>query len=277
VDAIDTELLKAFAAQAAVAIDTARLHQEEVKRQRLEEELAVGRQIQRSMLPKSTPTAVGWDFAAVYQAARIVGGDFYDFCELPGKPPRLGLVIADVADKGVPAALFMALSRTVIRTTAFSGRGPAAALSRANELILKDSRSDLFLTAVYAVLETETGRLIYANAGHNRPLWYQAATNTVAELAARGIVLGAFDEITLAEERVDLAPGDVLVLYTDGVTDAVNPNGELFGEARLMQVIAGHARGPAADLLRAITAALEAFIGDGEPADDVTCVVVRRG
>ena len=158
-------------------------------------ELAVGQEIQLSLLPKTCPEVPGWEFAASYSAARIVGGDFYDFCELADKPPRLGLVIADVAGKGVPAALFMALSRTIIRTTAFSGRSPASALMRANQLILKDSQAEMFLTAVYAVLELDTGRLIYANAGHNRPLWRHAADGTVTELDQRGIVLGAFEEI----------------------------------------------------------------------------------
>ena len=115
-------------------------------------------------------------------------------------------MIADVADKGVPAALFMALSRTIIRTVAFSGRSPAAALMRANQLILNDSQAEMFLTAVYAVLELDTGRVIYANAGHNRPLWCHAADGTVTELAQRGIVLGAFEEIVLEETRSTWRP-----------------------------------------------------------------------
>ena len=240
-------------------------------------ELAVGREIQLSLLPKACPEAPGWEFAASYSAARIVGGDFYDFCELASKPPRLGLVIADVAGKGVPAALFMALSRTIIRTTAFSGRSPASALMRANQLILKDSQAEMFLTAVYAVLELDTGRLIYANAGHNRPLWRHAADGSVTELDQRGIVLGAFEEIVLEEQRLDLAPGDALILYTDGVTEAVNGEGEMFGEERLWGVIAGSQGGSADETIGAICGALAAFTGGAEPADDVTVVVVRRG
>ena len=245
-------------------------------------ELAVGREIQLSLLPKTCPEAPGWEFAAAYQAARTVGGDFYDFCELPGEPARLGIVIADVADKGVGAALFMALSRTIIRTTAMSGRGPASALMKANELILKDSHTDgVFLSAVYAVLETETGRLIYANAGHNPPLLYRAAgagaDGSVTELSQRGIILGTFEGITLGEQRLDLAPGDALVFYTDGIPDALNADGEEFGEGRLREIVAAHGGEPADALLAALMAALAAFTGDTEPADDVTCVVVRRG
>ena len=275
----------AFADQVAIAVHNMQLlRRTDEALARKMAELAVGREIQLSLLPKTCPEAPGWEFAASYSAARIVGGDFYDFCELPSKPPRLGLVIADVAGKGVPAALFMALSRTIIRTTAFSGRSPASALMRANQLILKDSHTEgaqsgagMFLTAVYAVLELDTGRLIYANAGHNRPLWRHAADGTVTELDQRGIVLGAFEDIVLEEQRLDLAPGDALILYTDGVTEALNGEGEMFGEERLWDVIAGSQDGNADETIGAICGALAAFTGGAEPADDVTVVVVRRG
>ncbi|MCX6032281.1 MAG: SpoIIE family protein phosphatase [Chloroflexi bacterium] len=273
----ETELLKAFAAHAAVAIDNARLHREEVARQRLEQELEVGRQIQLSMLPKCCPEAPGWQVVAYYQPARSVGGDFYDFYDLPGKPARLGLVIADVADHGVGAALFMALSRTIIRTVALAGRGPASALMRSNTLILKDSHADTFISAVYAALELETGRLIYANAGHTRPLWYHAATGAVTELALRGIVLGAFEEIQLKEERLNLEHGDALVSYTDGVTEAENAAGEPFGDERLRAVVAANGGASAEDLLRAVVEAVTGWAGGREWGDDVTGVVVKRG
>ena len=267
----------AFADQVAIAVHNMQLlRRTDEALARKMAELAVGQEIQLSLLPKTCPEAPGWEFAASYSAARIVGGDFYDFCELADKPPRLGLVIADVAGKGVPAALFMALSRTIIRTTAFSGRSPASALMRANQLILKDSQAEMFLTAVYAVLELDTGRLIYANAGHNRPLWRHAADGTVTELDQRGIVLGAFEEIVLEEQRLDLAPGDALILYTDGVTEALNGEGEMFGEERLWDVIAGSQGGSADETIGAICGALAAFTGGAEPADDVTVVVVRR-
>jgi sigma-B regulation protein RsbU (phosphoserine phosphatase) len=272
----EAALLEAIAAQAAVSIENHRFREHEDARQRLERELALASEIQLSLLPGAFPELPGWQFAAIYRAARLVGGDFYDHFVLPGKPARLGLVIADVADKGVPAALYMALSRTIIRTTALSGRGPASALLRANELILKDAAAEMFLTTAYAILELEGGRMIYANAGHNRPVLYRAATGQVSDLPGRGVPLGAFERIHLEERRVDLARGDVLVFYTDGITEAQNPDGAFFEEARLHRVLAEHASNTAEDVAHALDDALRAFQGEAEPADDVACVVVKR-
>ena len=270
----DGKLAMALAHQAAISMETARLHQEEVKRQRLEQELAVGRQIQLTLLPKDLPAVPGWEFAAFYQPARQVGGDFYDFFALPGQ--RLGLVIADVADKGVPAALMMAVSRTIVRATAASGRRPAAALKLANTLMFKDSWSDLFVTAFYALLEPQTGRLAYANAGHNRPLWVQPSTGQVHELAAHGIALGVLKAIKLEECEIGVAPGDTLVFYTDGVTEARNGKGELFWEERLRATLEAHAEDSAQKIQNAILAAVEEFT-DGAPlADDLTLFVIKR-
>jgi serine phosphatase RsbU (regulator of sigma subunit) len=269
--------LGSFADQVAIAVhNMLLLRRTDEALTRKMAEISVGREIQLSLLPKTLPVVPGWEFAAVYQAARTVGGDFYDFCDLPGSPPRLGIVIADVADKGVPAALFMALSRTIIRSVALSGRGPSAVLTRANQLILGDSQAELFLTAIYTIIETSTGRIMYCNAGHNRPMIYRAKTGTLSELTQRGIILGAFEEITLHDDRLDLDAGDVLLLYTDGITDALNAEGEDFGEQRLQQVVAAHARGSAEEILWAITGALSGFIGETEQADDVTSVVVKR-
>lgn len=275
-DEDEMRLLQLMANEASIAIEGARLRQEELKRQRLEEELSLGKQIQLSMLPKSSPTAPGWEFVAIYQAARTVGGDFYDYFELPGQPQRLGILIADVADKGVPAALFMALSRTIIRTTALSGRGAAAALLRANQLIMNDSQSDLFLSAFYAILELENGRLLYANAGHNRPLCYRARDGRVQDLKARGTILGAFEDIQIEERRISLTPGDALLFYTDGVSEALDAQGEMFGTQRLSDVFERSASGSAQDVKMAIVDAYNNFTGDVEQSDDVTFIVVKR-
>ena len=265
-----------MANQAAIAIEKARLHQEEVKGQVLEKELEVGRQIQLSLLPEAPPQVPGWEFAAYYQAAHQVGGDFYDFFDLQGEPHRLGLVIADVTGKGVPAALFMAHSRTVIRTTARSGKSPSASLMRANSLIVEESQGELFLTAFYAMLDTRSGRLVYANAGHNRPLWLQAGADQFQELSARGILMGAFAEIQLEERQIDAAPGDLLVFYTDGVTEAIDADNKMFGEKRLRAAIAAQAGASAEKVLEAVVGRVRAFCGDVPPSDDMTLFVVRR-
>jgi serine phosphatase RsbU (regulator of sigma subunit) len=283
----DLRFLQLMANQAAIAIERARTHEEEIRRQRLEEEMAVGRQIQLSLLPKSNPIVAGWEFASIYQAANQVGGDFYDFFELPdaegqcqglesGGLRRLGLVIADVADKGVPAALFMAMSRTMIRMTGVSGRTPGAALSRANQLILNDSQADLFLSAFYGVLDAATGRLVYANAGHNSPLWYRAAHSAYEKLVPTGMVLGVLDEISLQEREITVAAGDFLVFYTDGVTEAMTADYQEFGEERLRQAALARAGDSADAILWSIVEAVNAFTTATPQSDDFTLFVVKR-
>jgi sigma-B regulation protein RsbU (phosphoserine phosphatase) len=269
-------LLRLMANQAAIAIEKARLHAEEVKGQALEREMELGREIQLSLLPKDTPMLPGWEFAVYYQAARLVGGDFYDFFEFPGTPGKLGLVVADVMGKGLPAALFMAVGRTVIRTMAVSEQSPSAVLTAANPMILADSHSDLFLTAFYATLDTASGRLVYANAGHNRPMWQQAATGQIQELAAHGIVLGVLAGIDLEERAIDVAPGDLLVLFTDGVTEAMDADHRLFGKERLREAVESCAGATAQQALESITHVLGEFAGDIQQSDDITILVVRR-
>lgn len=274
----DVRLLQLMANQAAMALESARLHLEEVQRQRLQEELAVARQIQLSMLPRAAPVAPGWSFVAVYDAARQVGGDFYDYFELPhgDERRRLGLVIADVADKGMPAALFMALSRTTIRNVASSDRTPAAALEKANDLILKDSQADLFLTAFYAQFDLERGRVVYSNAGHNPPLWLHAETGEITELAMGGIALGVIPDILLENEEISLAAGDLLIFYTDGVTETMNSSLEEFGLRRLRETIASVAERPAGEVAQAVVAAVDSYRGEASRWDDFTFVVVQR-
>lgn len=272
----ELSLLRLMANQAAIAIENARLQREELERQRMEDELEVGRQIQLSLLPDEPPEANGWEFATIYQPSREVGGDFYDFFQLAGDPMQLGLVIADVSGKGVPAALFMALSRSIIRTKSMSGRLPAGVLKRANTLIYKDTRSRLFLTAFYATLDLRTGWLAYASAGHNWPMLLRAESGQVCDLAAQGTIMGAFEQIELEEKEIDVSAGDILVFYTDGVTEAMNAQLELFGEERLRRVIAAHKTASAQQMLDAIVNEIAKFTGDTPQADDVTIFVIKR-
>ena len=275
-DANEIRFMQLIVNQIALAIETARLHEEEVARQRMEEELAVGRNIQLSLLPEKPPEISGWEFEAIYQSARQVSGDFYDFIDLPGEPKRIGMVIADVVDKGVPAALFMALSRTVIRAMALSGRGAAAVLKKSNKLILKDSRASLFLTAFYAELDRHSGHICFANAGHNRPLWLKKSTGQIQELSEAGSLLAVLKRLDLEEQEIWMEPGDVLVLYTDGLTEAMNEEREIFGEERLRAVIEAESESDAQAMLAAILAAVEDFVKEAPRADDLTMIVVRR-
>ena len=272
----DEKLVAALADQAAIALEKAWLHRQELKRQRLEEELSVSRRIQRSFLPQASPIASGWEFAALYEAAQQIGGDLYDFFDLPGEADRLGLVIADVTGKGVPAALFMAFARAVFRTEAISDRNPAAILARANQLIVQDNRTKLLLSALYATLNLDTGRLTYASAGHHWPLWYQADTGVVQELEVLGMILGVFPQIELEERTTMLASGDQVVFFTDGVIEAMDIKQRMFGEDRLHAVITAHAQAGAADMVQAIVKAVKAFTGDTPQSDDFTLVVVKR-
>lgn len=276
----EAELLGLLASQLAQMIDRERLNQEALARQRLERELDLAREIQASFLPDCCPFVPGLQIEAFYRAARQVGGDFYDFIELPpatsGSAPRLGVIIADVTDKGVPAALFMALSRTLIRASAIDGRPPVAVLQRANRLILADSRAGLFVTCFYAQIDPATGQIAFANGGHNYPLLYRRAAGKVIPLAAQGIVLGIIPDPHFAPGELALEPGDVLLFYTDGITEAMNPERELFGDDRLAAVLrATHHQTPAA-IVAAVLAAVNAFAGDAPQADDMTMVVIKR-
>jgi serine phosphatase RsbU (regulator of sigma subunit)/putative methionine-R-sulfoxide reductase with GAF domain len=266
-------ILTGIANQAAMAVESDHLAREATEQERLTRELEVAQEIQVSFLPESHPVIPGWEIAAHWRSARRVGGDFYDFLQLPNG--CLGLVIADVADKGIPAALFMALSRTLVRVSALSGRGPAKALERANQLILSDARSDLFVTIFYAVITPETGQMLYSSAGHNPPLLVRSG-GQVENLCCRGIALGILEEIQLGEKETHLNPGDMLVLYTDGVTEAINAEGEEFGLERLTEIaIAGRGE-PVSEILAHVDTAVTTFAAGQPPFDDVTLVITRR-
>ena len=250
--------------------------EEEVKRQRLEEELAIGRRMQLSLLPEKTPDLPGWQFAAFYRAARQVGGDFYDFIKSPGDPNRQNIVIGDVSGKGVPAALFMAVARTMIRAETNNGCNPAALLARTNDLIQSDNRAPLFLSTLYASLDTETGALTFATAGHESPLLLSHTTGAVKELTATGLVLGAFSPVSYHEKSEILEPGDAVLFYTDGITEARDNNGRFYGEKRLELALKSAHNLPAEEIVNQVVASVTAFTGSAPHADDLTIVVAKR-
>ncbi|MBN1955139.1 MAG: GAF domain-containing protein [Anaerolineae bacterium] len=268
------EIITGIAHQVALAVQNDRLQEEQLRRERLEQELALAREIQRTFIPISLPQLPGWEFAATWRAARQVAGDFYDCFELPGE--RLGLVIADVADKGMPAALFMAMTRTLMRAAAREYGSPAATLARVNDLLVPDARHGMFVTAIYGVLSLKDGALAYANAGHNLPYWVRSRTQELERFEKGGVALGILEGVRPLERVILLEVGDQVVLYTDGVTEAFAPDGDAYGEKRLQQVLQTVQGYSAQEILEAIERSLLAFIGDNPLSDDLTMLILRR-
>lgn len=289
-------LCSGAAAQFAAALESALLAGEAEEAARLEQELTVAREIQTALLPSALPTLVGWQIAAAWRSARLVGGDFYDFWPLvieagtdleigrtrsvraSSHPDErvLGIVIADVSDKGVPAAMFMAMSRSLVRAAALDGSSPALAMERANRWITRDSESGMFVTLFYGLLSPTSGRFRYTSAGHNPPMVYRVASQSFEELRTPGIALGVLEEITLSESETILNPGDTLVFYTDGVTEAVNERLDAFGTDGLRDVIVQHHAATAEVIVQAITDGVDRFSHGQPPFDDITLVVVKR-
>ena len=268
------ELARSFNTMAAdLKTHTEELKRATAERERLEKELEIARGIQQSFLPDDVPHVPGIEIAAVTLPAREVGGDFYDFIPLSGE--TWGLAIADVSGKGVPAAIFMALSRTLIRATASGPISPALGLRHANDLILADSRSCMFVTLFYAVLNGAEKTLRYVNAGHNPPLLLKPGEADVVLLRAEGIALGVLENIQLKEAEIRLDPGDVIALYTDGVTEAINARGEQFGQERLARTVAENRGLAAGEILARVKAAVTAFAGDQPQFDDITLMILK--
>ena len=235
----------------------------------------MGRRIQLGLLPRSLPRPDGWELSVAYEAAREVGGDFYDAVALDAPPRRLSLVVGDVTGKGVPAALMMAHARSVIRSAAAGGDDPATVLERANRLILADGRSGLFVTALVASVDLDGGHIELASAGHE-PAMIVSAGGTVAELGGGGTLLGLTPRARIATSSATVEAGAALVAYTDGVTDARNPSGAFFGEDALRRVLTDAAAASAADLAAAITSSVASWRDGADPFDDLTLVVLRR-
>jgi phosphoserine phosphatase RsbU/P len=274
----DLDLLSAIASTAAIAIENARLYQIAVEKGRMERELQMARQVQVSFLPTVTPSLAGWEVAARWWPARQVSGDYYDF--IPIARNHLGFVIADVSDKGMPAALFMALTRSIIRASMEPSVAPASGIERANRLLNSDSANGMFVTLFYVALNQTTGEFTYVNAGHNPALLCRCnpATNQVqiTWLTKTGMALGIFPESLYQQNTLRLEHGDVLVLYTDGICDAQNPQGQPFGNERLFSVITSSGCAPAEQIVAALESSLAAFSQNSEPVDDITLLVIRR-
>ncbi len=270
-------LLVGIGHQISLRLENTRLVEEAATRRSLEREIAMARGIQESFLPKQLPDHPGWQVGATWRVAREVGGDFYDFIPLPPGPngPRWGIAIADVADKGVPAALFMALCRTLLRSVAISRIDPGKTLSRLNDLIIADTKTDMFVSVFYAVWEPESGRLSYANAGHNPPLLFEPEMPAVC-LREHGMVLGVELGRAVATKQLGIPPHGLLLLYTDGVTEATDSDGQFFGMQRLENLVLGLSDWQAQSVADSIAGRVSDFIAEPDLPDDLTIVVLRR-
>jgi serine phosphatase RsbU (regulator of sigma subunit) len=268
------DIVSSIAQQVAFSIQNEHLQREMVIRERLEHEVHLARQIQKTFLPEHLPEINGWNLAATWITARQVGGDFYDVFELPRG--RLGLFIADVSDKGIPAALFMALTRTLVRAVVFETPSPADALKRVNALIIPDNKQEMFVSAVYGVLTLETGVFTYANAGHNPPIWLSGEKRTMELLRRTGAALGIIEDMPMEDRTITLAPKDFLLLYTDGVTEAFSPEDETYGDERLQQALERAQMTSARGVLDSLEASVRKFMGPHPPADDLTMLGVKR-
>jgi sigma-B regulation protein RsbU (phosphoserine phosphatase) len=273
----DLDLLSAIASSAAIAIENARLYRLAVDKGRLERELQLASDVQASLLPHKIPEVPGWEFAACWLPARQVSGDYYDF--VPGDGGQLGLVIGDVSDKGMPAALFMALTRSVVRASTIHAPSVADAITHANQLISADSGEGMFVTLFFGLLDAGTGDLTYVNAGHNAPLLCRAGgaeAGSLIELRPTGIALGLAEDLPFEQRTVHLDPGDLLVLYTDGVTDATGAGPERFGVGRLHRVIREQREASAAGFLEMLKDAIREFTGSAPQFDDIAIVIAKR-
>jgi len=251
---------------------TQRLEQEISERERIEQELRVARTIQQASLPKEVPTLQGWQISPFYQPAREVGGDFYDFFELPNG--RLGIVVGDATGKGVPAALVMASARSMLRAVAQNSESPGDVLRRVNDTLVTDIPPNMFVTCFYAILDPNSGSLTYANAGHDLPYVHQG--DSAEELRARGMPLGLMPQMSYEEKEIVFEAGEAALLYSDGLVEAHDPKGEMFGFPRLRALVAEHGAGESS-LGDFLLEKLYTFVGEGwEQEDDITLLTLER-
>lgn len=269
------DILTGIARQVSLALENFQFQAQEEEHIRLAQELQLAQRIQASLLPSDTPRIEGYEIAHAWAAAREVGGDFYAFVAL--REGEVGLLMADVADKGVPAALFMATTSTLLRISAQDHTTPDGALLHANGWITDSNREDMFVTVWYGILDPSRHTVAYANAGHSLALHVQAGDGAIRQLRPSGMPLGVVKQLPIERDDVALAPGDLLVLYTDGVVDAIDEAEEEFGQDRLESVLYRSRDLPAQEVVDAVLAAVWEHTGDAPILDDITLWVLKRG
>jgi sigma-B regulation protein RsbU (phosphoserine phosphatase) len=269
----DVEYLEFFAVAAAISIEKAVVHRELLEKQRIEQQLRIAKQVQSALLPAADPIAHGYDISGTNVPTWEIGGDYFDY--LPQPDGRLGLAVADVSGKGVPAALIMATFRAALRAQRVRGKPLDGIADRLNRILLDSMDASRFVTAFYGLLDPASGELGFANCGHNPPILLRGA-GLRETLPSGGPALGMWREARFSPGSVTLLPGDVLVLYTDGVVEVMNPSGEMFGLDRLEGAVRAPHGASARARVDAVLEATRAFAGRDGYDDDFTLVIVRR-
>ncbi|CAN5554288.1 hypothetical protein BH20VER3_BH20VER3_23640 [soil metagenome] len=274
----DFVVFKSISEQSAFALYNAIVYSEANEKKRLDHDLQIARDIQRILLPSRPPAVPGFDIAGINIPARQVSGDYFDYIKVDDD--RLGVVIADVSGKGVPASLIMAICRSVLRAEARLGQSPAEVLRKVNRQLYPDIKEDMFISMAYLILDQENDQLILSRGGHDAPLLYRAATGQVEVLKPPGMALGidsgdVFDRIT-GDLSVPLERDDCLVLYTDGVTEMLDANGDEFGPERMIQSVRASAKEGAQGIISRLTDDVRQFASGHPQNDDITLIVVRK-
>jgi sigma-B regulation protein RsbU (phosphoserine phosphatase) len=270
----ELKLLNTIALQVAPAIEIAQLHAIAIEKARMERELQMAREVQADLLPVRMPNREGWEFCAVWKPAREVSGDYYDFIEETNN--QLGMVIADVSDKGLPAALMMVFARSALRASIGGRNTPTQAVAGANRLISSASHKGYFVTMVYARLDTQSGQICYVNAGHNPAIWYHKQNGRFNTFGRTGLPLGLSRQERYEQSIVQLNEGDFVLFYTDGVIDATDKNNQPFTTEHLNDVIYENRNSSAQEIVEAIAEVVGEHSGSDTLLDDVTMSIVKR-
>jgi serine phosphatase RsbU (regulator of sigma subunit)/putative methionine-R-sulfoxide reductase with GAF domain len=268
------EIIEGIARHISLTIQNEKLKKETIDQERIQKEMQLAQDIQRTFLPDQLPESPGWKTIPFWQPAKIVGGDFYDVFRI--EKNRIGVVIADVSDKGFPAALYMTVARTLIHAEGKLGADPAVTLQRVNEVMIENSREGLFVTCFYSVIDVESGEMIYTNAGHNQPLMYGRQERKLRWLKKGGMPLGVESSLDLGNESIILNKGDQVLFYTDGLVDTQNEFGELFGDKRLFSVMETLKGKSAQVLVDGLESRILDFRGNILPSDDLTMLAIER-
>jgi sigma-B regulation protein RsbU (phosphoserine phosphatase) len=272
----DETMVEYFAGLVAAALVRIRAHDAALERAAVQRDLDLARELQGGLLPKVFPTqaeAPGIELFARLEPAKEVSGDLYDF--FPIEAGKMCFVVGDVSGKGIAAGIFMAVTRTLIRATAVPGRGPVEIMNRVNAQLAKENQASLFVTMILGIVDTETGRMVYGQGGHNPPILIPVGGKARYEPPG-GMPLGVFEDAQFGERELQLKPGETLLVYTDGVTEAMNEAKDLFGEDRLEKAVTGVASLSPEKIAERVIEQVEGFVLEAERSDDITLLAIQR-